>query len=147
MILTQKQVADLFDVQVAAVSKMYKRGMPALPDKVNGKISFDSKAIIDWYAKNQYGADDTLSLAQEKAKLAKIQAEKIEYDLKIKKGEYILASKVETIWSNILISLKTKLLNIPKSITNFYDGIDSANKLEMLLTREIESALNDLSKR
>ena len=49
MILTQSQVADIFDVQVAAVSKMYKRGMPALPEKVNGKIAFNSKEIIDWY--------------------------------------------------------------------------------------------------
>ena len=86
-------------------------------------------------------------MTQEKAKLAKIQADKIDFELRIKKGEYISAAKIKNLWSNILISLKTKLLNIPKSVTNFYDGIDSANQLEKLLTKEIESALNDLSKR
>ena len=58
-----------------------------------------------------------LDLNQERARLAKIQAEKIEYEVARLRGTLIDAKAVERVWSRVIVDLRTRLLGAdPESL-------------------------------
>jgi hypothetical protein len=78
MIVTTRQIADLFDVTDRAVRKWSERGCPRA-----GHGKWDMKAVLTWWLENCYAGNDTEGILEAKESYwkAKARTETVKADL------------------------------------------------------------------
>ena len=81
----------------------------------------------------------------EKRKLTKEQRIKLELENRLRKGELFEASIVEEVYSRDLITVKTKLEDLPKSMSVDLSRETDPLKCEVILSDKIREALQELS--
>ncbi len=86
-----------------------------------------------------------LDLNQERARLAKVQAEKIEYEVARLRGSLLDADAVERVLSRVIVDLRTRLLALPTKAAPLLMGCRTIPRLKDELERQIHDALRELA--
>lgn len=86
-----------------------------------------------------------LNYDQEHALHEKIKREKAELQLQVMKGELHRSEDVELVMTDMLTRVKTKLLGLPSKMAQMVAGMKDSVKIQGLLQRQVEEALNELS--
>ena len=88
--------------------------------------------------------DGSLNLSEERARLAKAQAEKTEYELGRMKEELLPANDIETLWVKYIVNVRSKLLLLPKKLAKELKGITDIKTIEQKLEEHIYINLTEL---
>lgn len=93
-----------------------------MPCKKNGRVyQIDPVEADRWrkdHVKNKSNDGNTLSLINEQARVAKISADRKEFDFEIEKGNYFEKRAIEEAWVRKLTVFKTRIQSIPKAFTD-----------------------------
>lgn len=92
----------------------------------------------------QVDSPDDLDLTQERARLAKAQADKTELQLDVDKGKLIPAELVEEIWSNVITAVRARLLALPSKVSPML-ALASEAEMESELQAQIYETLTEMS--
>jgi len=112
---------------------------------VKGQIWFikATKELVKYY-QELARAGGSSALMEEKIRIAKASADKIELMVKKMKGELVETKAVIKVWSNLLVNFRQKLLVLPKKLAPILISYTDVNALEARLEQEIHEALNEL---
>lgn len=82
---------------------------------------------------------------QERARKAKAEADRIEFELKIKKQEYLKAETVKDVWGNHISNCRAKLLALPRKTAPSLLGLKTETEIEKALKDFIYETLVELA--
>jgi phage terminase Nu1 subunit (DNA packaging protein) len=144
---TLQQVAAHLGVSTKTVQDLLANGTI----EKQGKGEYDLEVCLRGYisrlremAASRVGNGD-LNLTDERARLAKEQADAKEMENAITRGELVyiedVAKRVEVALSNV----KTKLLAVPTKVAPEAAAADDAKEVQALIERHIIEALNELA--
>lgn len=110
--------------------------------------AYDIPACVQNYFYKLYAADEDESLDGkfERARKAKAEADRIEFELEIKKNKYVQADLVEYELEKIIMNCRAKLLALPRKLAPLLATAQTPNEVEDNLTGGINEALNELVK-
>lgn len=123
------------------VSGRTLRDWPSVPRRPNG--SYDGPAVIAWFVERRSGKD--LDLTAERARLAAVQADKGEMELKVRRRELQPLDTVIREVGTIIANANSKLRQIPHAI-----GQHVPQEVRLRVVNEaaklVAEALDDLTK-
>ncbi len=90
------------------------------------------------------GGDGALDLAQERAKLARLQQEKLKLEIAETRGEVARVPVIEQHWQQMVLSMRARLLASPTRAASRVGPEHQAKMLEIWRT-EVYAALNDIA--
>lgn len=79
------------------------------------------------------------------ARLAREKTRKLQIEIDILTGKYVLGSDVERVWSNIVVAVKARLRAIPGRMAPHIIKKEDPLEIEGILEKEINEALEELS--
>lgn len=114
--------------------------------KPNKPGQYDIPACVQAYYYREFcgDEDDELDGKHERARKAKAEADRIEFDLNIKKGLYVSAELVTHELEKIIMNCRSKLLALPRKYAPILATAENPNEAEKILTGGVEEALNEL---
>lgn len=143
---TQKEAAAHIDINDRHLRRLQKSGV--LPIS-KGKGGLDLEQVRLAYisylrglGQSEKKADTTLE--QEKTRLTKAQADKVEYEYQILEGKYLSSEIVFDAWSVVCSNVKSKVLSLPTKASKKILGFDNLEEIEDILTKEVYEILNEL---
>lgn len=145
MIKTTSEFADVCGVTPKCVRDWIADGMPVVRAGQRGagrESQIDLEAGIRWYFQAHRNA---LELNQQRARLAKEQADKTAMENAVARGELLSVQTVETEWVRFVSACRAKLLGLP---TKLAPRVAKEKKPALcldLMTTEIHAALHELS--
>lgn len=86
-----------------------------------------------------------LNYDTEKALHEKAKREKAELQLQIMRGEVHRSEDVERVMTDMLSRMRSKLLALPSKVAPFVIGYDNIAKIQAILSKNVEEALQELS--
>ena len=134
-------LADILGLTPRRVQQLAEDNIIPKPSKPG---AYDIPACVQSYYYNEYIGDEESELdgRHERARKAKAEADRIEFDLEIKQGKYVETELVTGIISNC----RAKLLALPRKLAPTVSTAESPNEVEEILTNGIHEALDELVK-
>jgi phage terminase Nu1 subunit (DNA packaging protein) len=137
LLLNQRQVAQLLDVAPSTVARW-----PLEPAEVRGREKlYDPRAALAI----RYGDGEQLDLGQERARLARVQTERQELELALRRGELLEAGEVQATWESLLYTCRARLLALPSTAAPRVSMAD-VHEARAILDDLVREALTELSK-
>lgn len=138
--LSQTQVAALLGVTPRTV-----RDWADAPR--NGDGSYHGPAIVAYYIAKRVGADgeDGERHPTQRERLAAAQAEKVESENRVRRGELVEVEQVGAEWDDLVLNARAKLLSLPTKIAPQLAGRTDPNAIRSILRSEINAALIELA--
>ncbi len=115
------------------------------PERSGNKLLYDSAEALEAIFTTGTPDGDNLDLQQERAKLAKKQAEKAELQIAQMKGQLVDVDEVSEAWTKYISNCRAKLLSMPAKISAEVVGADLA-ATQNIIKREVYAALTELSR-
>lgn len=84
-------------------------------------------------------------LAEERTRLTKGQADKIELEVLILERELIHRSEIEQAWFDIAVSIKSKMLSLPTKLAAQLKAISDETMIEKIIKSHVTTALEELA--
>jgi len=141
--VTVKELAEL--VGVSTVTIRSKLGsLPAKTTRLRGQNVYESAYAL----KQIYLGDadaDALDLSQERARLAKAQANITEMQEAELRGELVRIGEVEAYWAQIFNNIKAQLIGLPRRAGHLVLGVSNLGEVENVILTEIETTLHELA--
>lgn len=138
-------LAEILGLTPRRIQQLAEDGVIPKPDK-SGQYDIPT-CIQAYYYKEFCGdEDDELDGKHERARKAKAEADRIEFDLNIKKGLYVSAELVTHELEKIIMNCRSKLLALPRKYAPILATAQNPNEVEKILTSGVEEALNELIK-
>ena len=142
----QLSIADLEKITGITFKPLKKRLDDLEPVRIDGvKKLYDSKEALPliYQIKDQH----TLDLTQERAKLAKVQTQKIELDIKKQMETLVDAENFMKDFQQSMISLREKLLQLGDSISQEILDIEHKNtdNIGEIINNKLHEFLTDIS--
>lgn len=146
MIVNKRQLADVFGVAEETITQWTKAGLPV---KVARKGSKGNEYVvadcIRWYVARESGGEGALDLTQERARLAKAQADKTELEAEELRGDLARYEDISTHWTRQTAACRSRLLVIPTKIAPIIRSASTDKEASSIIEREICEALEELS--
>lgn len=141
LIVTRAELAQLLAVRPDRVTKYVAEGMPVLATGGGrGKqTTFDLAAVLPWLLQRRTG---TLDAARER--FFRLQADRIEQDLRRRAGELVEARDVERRWAGMVTAARERLLALPAVVLQ--RGLVAATGEDDLIAL-VDEALTELAGR
>lgn len=141
------EVAKHLNLTERRVQQLTKEGV--IPKAGRGEYDLEecSHYYIKYLQENSVScpSDDAGSYAEQRTRLVKIQADKVEIEVQQLKRFLISVDEVEKDWASHIASCRSRLLAIPSRCASQVAVIDEVTEIERFLRREIYDALNELS--
>ncbi len=133
-------LASVLDLTPRRVQQLVKEGLPRI-----ARDTWNLAACARWYIKylKEKGAVETV--LDQRLRLEKAKAEKMELELLEKKRLLLERSEVSAAIQVILTTLRLEFLGLPGRLARELAGIDNSARVKALLSREIKKALNRVS--
>lgn len=113
----QEQIADLFGVTVKTINEWQADGFPIALRGTFGRggvpNEYDSAECIRWLVEREL---DKVRGESPKDRLARMQADSIEFDIQIKRGEFIPAKEIEPRLRAAIVTAREHLLGVAARI-------------------------------
>lgn len=138
------EVAKLLDITERRVSQLVKDGTIPRPNNGDYNLSACVIAYIRFLRKENQGGGSA-SLTDERARLAKMQADKVEHDLKVARGEFIPVKGAAWAWGKVIQQARARLLALPVKGAPLLIGKKSLPEVKETLDALICDALNELT--
>ena len=113
------------------------------PHTKTGKQVFFNLDDLDEWLNTRSGGE--LDYTQERAKLTKLQAEKVSLELEQLRGTLLPTEMVVVGWMGHVSNARAKMLAIPPKAAAEIVGMESYLEIEQFLTMLIHEALDELS--
>lgn len=138
-------LADILGLTPRRVQQLAEDNIIPKPSKPG---AYDIPACVQNYYYNEYIGDEESELdgRHERARKAKAEADRIEFDLEIKQGKYVETELVEHLLTGIISNCRAKLLALPRKLAPTVSTAESPNEVEEILTNGIHEALDELVK-
>jgi len=136
----QKVAAAFFGVSIQAFQKW---DVECIREEGRSKL-YDVRAIQD--DKNRQSADsaEELNLTEERARLAKESADKLEMENKVRRGDLAEVADIQSAVVSVIHATKARILAIPAQLSRYLENQTSQN-IETQLHDALHDALEDLS--
>ena len=85
-------------------------------------------------------------ISPERKRILDLQAEKLELELQKIRGELVYAKDVRDNLMDIFTDIRNRILAIPFKCAHLLSETTSKNEISIILTNELEKALNELSR-
>lgn len=107
---------------------------------------FDLSAAVQAYLRHKLmqaqASDITVrSLAAERSRLARLKADAVERDAKVKSGELVPADTIEAAWLSVAGVVRARLLLLPTKVAPRIVAVETPAEAQALLRKEINAAL------
>lgn len=135
--LKQKQAAELLGVTARSL-----RDWPDAPRNEDG--TYPGAALVAWWLERHCADAGQLDLSQERARLAKVQADRGEVELAVRCGELLERSRVIREVGAMLTVLRDRLLVIPDAINQRLDR-NTAQSVVPIVRQLIREALTEVA--
>ena len=107
--LRQRELAAIHGIDERTLRRWDDSGHPRNPDG-----TYSAPASIEWRIAHELGT--TRDLDQERARLAAAQADKVEMENAVRRGELIYAQHVRDTWGVIFANIKAGMLALPARV-------------------------------
>lgn len=141
-----KRVAELLSLTQRRVQQLIKDRILPRPNK----REYDMAGCVYGYIKflrDRAGGNGDLSLNEERARLAKAQANLQEIKIAELKRELIPASKIAESWGRIVTAAKLQFLALPDRLSQMLETTSTTNGRRTIIDAEIKNILDGLSDR
>lgn len=140
--LTVRELAELTGMSQPMIRPRLQ-GLATKPGKANA-VLYDSREALRALYVTDSGGDD-LDLSQERARLAKAQANITEMQEAELRGELVRSGEVISHWQAIITNAKTQLLGLPRRIGHLVLGVPTLGEVESVILAEVETTLHELA--
>lgn len=136
-------LAEILGVTPRRIQQLVELEVIPKPDKPG---QYDIPACVQAYYFKEFCGDEAYGLdgTYERARKAKAEADRIEFNLEIKKGLYVPAELVAHELEKIIMNCRSKLLALPRKYAPILANAQNPNEAEKILTGGVEEALNEL---
>lgn len=133
------ELGKILNLTTRRINQLAQEGI--LQRDYSGK--FDLRKAIPAYIDYQLNESDELKL--EKTAHEKIKREKSELELKLMKNELHRSEDVEAVMTDMILRCRSRLLNIPSKAAPLIIGYKDVMRIQNVLQKQIEEALNELA--
>lgn len=153
--LTKKEVSEVMGKTMKTIDDWCNKGLPF--EKKGRSYSFDLRQVIQWREENLAGMthgvrkidqgilEHKLDKEKEDARLKHEQANKVEMENAVRRGELIVTDSAEAWWSIQLVNMRNKIMSIPTKLTPRIIGEDDKSIVSEIIKEACIDALNELS--
>lgn len=136
--IPQKSLADMLGTSRKVLIEWEGEGLPRNSDRTYNLYSVLSWVKTRWACGSKDGEKNSPAL--ERYRLAK--AQEAEFDLKIKKGEFIDRDEVERGQIARIMAVKQVMFALPRSVAPYLAMVTDARKIEEYLTEKMRYICN-----
>ena len=92
-----------------------------------------------------FPGDDGLDYHGQRTRLTRLQADRLQFEMDVEQGRFVLASEVEERWGDEFYRVRNRLLILPPKLAPMLVGIKTPAEAAEIIKTEIYGALNELS--
>ena len=140
MSLNRSETAQKLNVSLTTLDDWRRKGCPHT--KTGKQVFFEIIALNQWLGNNISGK---LDYTQERAKLTKLQAEKVKLELEQQHGKFLPLEMVILAWQGQVANARAKLLALPPKLASQVLGMESYVEVEQVVRDIIYEALDELA--
>jgi phage terminase Nu1 subunit (DNA packaging protein) len=140
MSLNRSETAQKLNVSLTTLDNWRRKGCPHT--KTGKQVFFEIIALNQWLGNNIRGK---LDYTQERAKLTKLQAEKVKLELEQQHGKFLPLEMVILAWQGQVANARAKLLALPPKLASQVLGMESYVEVEQVVRDIIYEALDELA--
>lgn len=144
---TIKDLANHLDLTSARIHSLFNENV-LLKSGKRGGIDLEENRIryiryLRSLSKGKHkGSGD---LTEQRSRLTKAQADKIELELQEIEGDLISADTIKNIWSEYVSNVRSKLLALPSKLGHLTQAAESYGDSELIIKEAIYECLEELS--
>lgn len=140
------ELARLNQQQIAFICGVTSRSVRDWADAPrNSDGTYNAQEFIAWFIQRSSGGDGEKEYNNQRERLAAAQAEKVETENRLRRGELADTKQMIEMWSGILAAVRAKLLSMPNKLgpqlVNNNDPAAIVNRIRS----EVYAALDELS--
>jgi phage terminase Nu1 subunit (DNA packaging protein) len=153
--VNQQQAAYMLGVDGRTIQTWSKRSTDPLPVARHGARGqpneYNPAMLVQWYVRNELDKlnindGELLDLNTERAKLAKLQARKIELDLEVIEGRMVDTEQAGAALEKVIMACRSRLLAMPTKIAPQVMGAGTIAEKAEVIRDGVYTALNELSR-
>lgn len=147
MIVNKRTLAlEVFGVAEETITQWQKAGMPIKTQR-KGTLGneYEVVACVQWREGQVTEGEGPLNLNQERARLAKAQADKTELEAAELKGEMVRYEEISAHWTDRGSAIRQRLLTMPTKIAPRLRVAVNDQEAAALMTAEMLEALAEIS--
>jgi phage terminase Nu1 subunit (DNA packaging protein) len=111
------ELASLNQQQIAWICGVTSRSVRDWADAPrNSDGTYNAQDFVAWFLKRSTLSDEQREFNNQRERLAAAQAEKVEAENLVRRGELVDAQEMMKIWSDVLMAVRSKLLSLPSKI-------------------------------
>lgn len=136
-------LAEILGITPRRIQQLVEDEVIPRPEKPG---QYDIPACVQAYYYKEFCGDEEGELdgKYERARKAKAEADRIEFDLGIKRGQYVSVELVKHELEKIIMNCRGKLLAMPRKLAPTLATAETPNEAEVILTDGVEEILNEL---
>lgn len=142
-------IAKLFNITERRVHQLVQERVLPKASRGNYELVSCVQGYIKYLRDRSLGSVDidenNPNIANERARLIKMQADKLAMEIDEEKGKLLDADKAIKAWDNLIARCRAVLLGIPNRLANQVVAINNAQEVAQLLKKAIYEALEELS--
>lgn len=141
-------ISKLLNLSQRRVQQLAKDGVIPKADKGKYELVSCVQGYVKYLYDRAFGQNtNQIDSYAEKAGLLKVQKEKAELELAVMKEQYMKIDEIEFIWSNMVVSFRSKILSMPSKLAPMLTNDTSQiAKIKTILEDEVHDALLEMSK-
>jgi len=140
-------IAALSQIQAATLLGVTPRTLRDWADAPrNGDGSYPGPAIVKYWAEKTFGTGGAESHPTQRERLAAAQAEKVEAENRVRRGELVEIEQTATVWDDVVIATRAKMLSLPSKLAPQLVRQSDPNVIARALSDEIDHALAELAR-
>jgi phage terminase Nu1 subunit (DNA packaging protein) len=140
------ELAKLNQQQIAWICGVTSRSIRDWADAPrNSDGTYNAQDFIAWFLKRSTLSDDQREFNNQRERLAAAQAEKVEAENLLRRGELVDAQEMIKIWSDVLMAVRSKLLSLPSKIGPQLVNESDTAIIVAKIRAEVYDALAELS--
>ncbi|UYM14269.1 terminase small subunit [Endozoicomonas euniceicola] len=146
-IVNQKELADIIGKSTRQIQRMTKDGIP-IHSSSSKQTHYDSTLVIQWLIDREIQKltkEGDYDSEEERARLLHHQANLAELKEEEERNRLVPADQVDRLWGSLLLTFRTRMLQVPKSVVTRIIGETDEQKVVAELTDEIKQGLEVLS--
>jgi phage terminase Nu1 subunit (DNA packaging protein) len=140
------ELASLNQQQIAWICGVTSRSVRDWADAPrNSDGTYNAQDFVAWFLKRSTLSDEQREFNNQRERLAAAQAEKVEAENLVRRGELVDAQEMIKIWSDVLMAIRSKLLSLPSKIGPQLVNEPDTAIIVAKIRAEVYDALTELS--
>lgn len=136
--LNQQQIAFICGVTSRSV-----RDWADAPRNSDG--TYNAQEFVAWFVRRTSVTEGDREYNNQRERLAAAQAEKVETENKVRRGELVDAKAMVDLWKDICLSVRAKLISMPSKLGPQLVNISEPAVIASRIRTEVYTALDELA--